>query len=59
MFRIRMNLTNPNVQQAAAMAAAAVRPTPTQFRAGALNSSMIGRVHNVKPGCSSCGKKVA
>ncbi len=54
-----MNLTNPNVQQAAAMAAAAVRPTPTQFRAGALNSSMIGRVHNVKPGCSSCGKKVA
>jgi len=58
MFRIRMNLTNPNVQQAAAMAAAA-KPTLTQFRAGALNSSMIGRVHNVKPGCSSCGKKVA
>lgn len=53
-----MNLTNPNVQQAAAMAAAA-KPTLTQFRAGALNSSMIGRVHNVKPGCSSCGKKVA
>jgi hypothetical protein len=58
MFRIRMNLTNPNVQQAAAMVAAA-KPTPTQFRAGALNSPMIGRVHNVKPGCSSCGKKVA
>lgn len=53
-----MNLTNPNVQQAAAIAAAA-KPTPTQFRAGALNSSMIGRVHNAKPGCSSCGKKVA
>ena len=51
-----MNLSNPNVQQAAAMAA---KPPPTQFRAGALNSSMIGRVHNVKPGCSSCGKKVA
>ncbi len=51
-----MNLTNPNVQQAAA---AAAKPTPTQFRAGALNSSMIGRVHNAKPGCSSCGKKVA
>jgi len=22
----------------------------------ALNSPMIGRVHNVRPGCSSCGK---
>ena len=25
----------------------------------ALNSSMIGRVYNAKPGCSACGKKVA
>lgn len=24
-----------------------------------LNFNMIGRVHNVKPGCSACGKKVA
>ena len=24
-----------------------------------LSSPMIGRVHNVKPGCSACGKKVA
>ena len=22
----------------------------------ALNSPMIGRIHNVRPGCSSCGK---
>lgn len=49
-----MNLINPNLQQAAV-----VYPTPTQVRTGALNSSMINRVHNVKPGCSSCGKKVA
>ena len=26
---------------------------------GGLNSSMIGRIHNAKPGCSACGKKVA
>ena len=25
----------------------------------ALNAPMIGRVYNAKPGCSSCGKKVA
>lgn len=24
-----------------------------------LNAPMIGRVYNAKPGCSSCGKKVA
>ena len=52
-----MNLSNPNVQQATF--AAAAKPTPTHLRAGALNSSMIARVHNAKPGCSSCGKKVA
>jgi hypothetical protein len=23
---------------------------------GSLNASMIGRIHNVKPGCGSCGK---
>lgn len=23
----------------------------------ALNSSIISRIHNVKPGCSSCGRK--
>lgn len=23
----------------------------------ALNASIIGRIHNVKPGCGSCGRK--
>ena len=23
---------------------------------GSLNASMIGRIHDVKPGCGSCGK---
>ena len=26
--------------------------TPSQ-----LNSSMIGRIHSIKPGCGSCGRK--
>jgi len=33
-----------------------VRGTP---RLGQLNAPMINRVHHTKPGCSSCGKKVA
>lgn len=24
-----------------------------------LNASMINRIHTAKPGCSSCGKKIA
>ena len=23
---------------------------------GSLNASMIGRIHDIKPGCGSCGK---
>jgi len=34
---------------------AAINPNP---RSGLmlLNSSMVGRIHNIKPGCSACGK---
>jgi len=28
----------------------------TQSQIKPLSSPMIGRIHNVKPGCSSCGK---
>jgi biotin carboxyl carrier protein len=28
-------------------------------RANRLNSPMVGRIHNARPGCSACGKKVA
>ena len=31
----------------------------TGVRNVALNAPMINRVHKAKPGCSSCGKKVA
>jgi hypothetical protein len=33
-------------------------PKSTQAKAnGPLNASMIGRIHSVKPGCGSCGRK--
>lgn len=34
------------------------RQIPSLINKG-FNMSMINRVHNVKPGCSACGKKVA
>ena len=34
---------------------AAIPPAPVLN--APLNTSMVGRVHNVKPGCGSCGRK--
>ena len=34
----------------------AVAPAPAQVNQS-LNNSMISRIHNVRPGCGSCGKK--
>ena len=59
--RIKMNLLNPISEQQARAAASASYNAPSPymaFRNLSLTSPMIGRVHNVKPGCSSCGKKV-
>lgn len=43
------------------IAASVGRTTPIQAptKQVALNAPMINRVHNAKPGCSACGKKVA
>ncbi len=36
----------------------AVAPTVTASIAPTtLNNSMIGRIHSIKPGCGSCGRK--
>ena len=36
----------------------AVAPTTVNTVApSSLNSSMIGRIHSIKPGCGSCGRK--
>jgi len=35
----------------------AVAPTTAPITPSQLNSSMIGRIHSIKPGCGSCGRK--
>jgi hypothetical protein len=60
--RMTMNLANPNTQLRQNMAAytASIAPAPlSKARPVALNAPMIDRVHKAKPGCGSCGKKVA
>jgi hypothetical protein len=56
--RIGMNIIYPNREQQARLAAATTQSAPISFRNFSLNTPMIARVHNAKPGCSACGKKV-
>jgi hypothetical protein len=56
MFRIRMNLTNPNVYASISTVSAAT--AIPSYSNTALNAAMIERIYKTKPGCSSCGKKV-
>jgi len=32
--------------------------TPAATQPSALNTSIIARIHSIKPGCGSCGKKM-
>jgi hypothetical protein len=59
MFRIKMNLANPNTQLRQTMAAPMTASPKLSARPAALNAPMIDRVHKARPGCSACGKKVA
>jgi len=56
--KIFMKLDNSNYtyKQLAAFQAniAAAAPKPKSIKG--LNSSIIDRIHNVRPGCGSCGK---
>lgn len=56
MFRIRMNLTNPNVY--ASRSTVSTATAMPSYSNTALNAAMIERIYKTKPGCSSCGKKV-
>jgi hypothetical protein len=58
--KITMSLSN-NHYQAAQMAALvraqqAAAPRQKQPQPSRLNSSMVERIHAIKPGCGSCGK---
>ncbi len=57
--KLNMLITNgnfipANVKSQINVANLAVIPTP---KSAPLNSSMITRIHNVRPGCGSCGRK--
>jgi len=61
MFRIKMNINNPNAMLRQNEYS---NPTPkltinTAPKHMSLSSPMIDRVHKAKSGCSACGKKVA
>jgi hypothetical protein len=55
--KIFMKLDNGNyTQKQIATFQANLAPTPKPKSGGALNSSIVGRIYNVRPGCGSCGK---
>lgn len=63
MFKMSMILQNPNANiYAQQQVQTHARPNTMSYTNTntniALNSGMIGRIHKLKPGCSSCGKKV-
>lgn len=54
--RMMMNFSTQNYTPAQlAIIAANLAPVPKK-KPMALNSSIIGRIHDVRPGCGSCGK---
>jgi hypothetical protein len=63
--RFKLNFNNngsfsqPNYYNNVAPQLANTPKVPVINKHQALNSPMIGRVYKAKPGCSSCGKKVA
>ena len=59
-IKMRLSNGNPTPQQLAAFSkanmASVPKNVPTNVNTSLSNSSMITRIHNVKPGCGSCGK---
>jgi len=59
-IKMRLLNGNPMPQQLAAFSKSNMSPVPQNLPAksntSSLHSSMIGRIHNVKPGCGSCGR---
>jgi hypothetical protein len=58
-IKMRLSNGNPTFQQFTAYSKANLAPVPQNLPTNkntALNNSMITRIHNVKPGCGSCGR---
>ena len=55
--KICMTLNNGNYTHTQLAAYKAnLAATPKSKPPQALNTSIVGRIHNVRPGCGSCGK---
>ncbi len=48
----RQPISHPVIANTSSLATQPV----THVKSTSLNSSIIGRIHNVKPGCGSCGR---
>jgi hypothetical protein len=57
--KINMVIPNGNILQAQlrALTASSNLAKTTSNAPSALNASIIARIHSVKPGCGSCGRK--
>ena len=62
-FRVKMNITTSEYGQymqtyhsQQRRLAAAAPPLKQSLGRISLNSPMVGRIYNVRPGCGSCGK---
>ena len=56
--KINMVIPNGNILQAQLRAlTASSNLAKTSKAPSALNASIIARIHSVKPGCGSCGRK--
>jgi hypothetical protein len=54
-IQMRLSNGNPTPSQIANFNSKNVLPTPLSIPTS-LKSSMISRIHNVKPGCGGCGR---
>lgn len=57
--KINMVISNGNIlpPQIRSITASPTLGAVTTKAPSALNASIIARIHNVKPGCGSCGRK--
>ena len=54
-MKMRMDLSNERMTRTRVMVPTAA-PAP-QIKIRPLYSSMINRIHDIKPGCGSCGRR--
>ena len=54
--KLNMFISNGNHSQAQVTAHAPANPAPLPRAPSSLNAGMIRRIHNVRPGCGSCGR---